>query len=68
MVGACEGVDFAVVALVFDGVEQGLEHLYASRVAHQDDIVGEGFCGEVDMVKAPVGSQYQFAGFIFHLK
>ena len=66
VVGTRKGVDFAVEALVFDAVEKGLEHLYTRRVADEYDIVGEGVCGEVYMVEASVGSQNQFAGFIFH--
>ena len=58
MVGAGKGVDLAIVAFVLYIVEDALEHLYAFRVADEQYIVGQGVCGEVDVVEAAVGSQW----------
>lgn len=61
VVAACEGVYLAVVGFVFNAVEQTFEHLDASGVAYQNDIVGQCVGGKVYVVEAAVRGQYQFA-------
>ena len=63
VVGTREGMQFAVVGFDFYGLEEVLECVYPVGVAYQQNVVGKLFAGEVNVVKAPVGSQYQFAFF-----
>ena len=63
VVAACEGMNFAVYAFELNVFENVFEHVDARGVAHQDDVVGQFASGHINVVKAPVGSQYQFAGF-----
>ena len=66
VIASREGMQFAVVRLVLNAVEDFFEHIDPIGVAHQKHIVGEGVAGKMNVVKAPVGSQYQFAFFYCH--
>ena len=66
VVASGKGMQFAVVRLVFDGFENAFEHVDALGVAYQEHVVGEVVAGQMNVVKAPVRSQYQFAFFNSH--
>ena len=54
-------MEFAVCAFEFDVVEDVFEHVDSVGIANKKNIVGQIVAGHINVVKAPVGSQYQFA-------
>ena len=56
-----QGMEFAVGAFEFDVVEDVFEHVDSVGIANKEDVVGQIVACHINVVKAPVGSQYQFA-------
>ena len=52
-VGARQGVQLAVLAFVFNAVEQLFKHIDAIGVANQKDVVGQVVAIHIDMVEVP---------------
>lgn len=61
MIRSGQGMEFAVGAFEFDAVEDVFEHVDAAWVSDKEDVVGQIVACHINVVKAPVGSQYQFA-------
>ena len=66
MIASGEGMELTVAGLVFDAFEYLFKHVHTVRVSDQQHVVGQGAAGEVYMIQAPVGGQYQFAFFDGH--
>ena len=58
VVAAGEGVDFAVVRLVFDALEDVLEHVDPLGVTNEQHLVGQGAARKTYVVEAAVGGKH----------
>ena len=59
----CESMNLSVRTLKFNRVENVFEHIDPSWVSDKKDVVRQIVSGHINVVKAPIGSQYQFTVF-----